>query len=189
MSNYYDLEGIQKQLSRELAEARALLAAWEAVTFPTKKDGKPFKVMSKNISGATYATGSFAMQACENRVTVSTWSNAVGYISDDFNAYEVVKYMTDKAKQAKIQNYQPKVSYLEQIYTYDLDDIKEAVAAKVEGFKARVARLENEIRVSEAAYIAFRDAYTAALAQLKKDSGARSDLYVAVRDTITARHR
>lgn len=186
MSNRYDLEGITNELRKELCQARALLEAWEKVTFPTKKDGSPFKNMSKNINGASYAQIGYASQPGEYGISVSTWSN--GYVSDEIKAYDLVKYLKDEAKKAKTQNYQPKVSYLEQVYTYDLDDIKQAVADRIEGIKANISRLEREIDNAEAAYIAFRDAYTAALSKLAQTAG-RSTLYIAVRDTVTAQYR
>lgn len=39
--NYYNLDGIQTQLKKRIAETAARLAAWEAVTFPTKKRRLP----------------------------------------------------------------------------------------------------------------------------------------------------
>lgn len=188
MSNRYNLEGITNELRGELSQARALLAAWEKVTFHTKKDGKPFKNMSKNIDGATYAPARFARQPCENWISVSAWANIGGYVSDEINAYEIIRYMKDESKLAKTQNYQPKISYLEQVYAYDLDDIKQAVSDHIEGLKGKIIRLENEIQNAESAYTAFRDAYAAALAKLA-ETGGRSTLYVAVRDTVIGQYR
>lgn len=45
MASYYNLDGIITELKKRNAEDRAKLEAWEAVTFPTKKDGKPFARM------------------------------------------------------------------------------------------------------------------------------------------------
>lgn len=188
MSNHHNLEGITKALRGELSQTCALLEAWEKVTFPTKKDGKPFKVMPKNIDGATYAQVSYATQPGEYSISVSAWANIGGYVCDGIKAYEMVKYMKDETKKAKTQNYQPKISYLEQVYAYDLDDIKQAVADRIEGLKAKAARLEKEIQNAEAAYLAFANAYVAALKKLEETVG-RSTAYIAVRDTVTAQYR
>lgn len=45
MSNYYNLEGIKTELNKRLSYEKSILQAWENVTFPTKKDGTPFKVI------------------------------------------------------------------------------------------------------------------------------------------------
>lgn len=54
MANYYNLDGVKKNIEKEIEANEKLLEVWEKVTFPIKKDGKPFATMSKNISGATY---------------------------------------------------------------------------------------------------------------------------------------
>ena len=123
--NFHNLDGIQTELKKRIAAQEARLAAWEAVTFPTKKDGSPFKVMSKNISGASYYMEAWAMQPGEYRLRVTTWADGSGYISSEIDVYCLVKYLPDENKRAKTQNYQPKLQYLEQVYTYDIDDIKE----------------------------------------------------------------
>ena len=59
---YYNVDDIKTNMKKDLAKAKAFCAAWQAVTFPTKKDGKPFSNMSKNISGAKYTMEQYAMQ-------------------------------------------------------------------------------------------------------------------------------
>lgn len=44
MANYYNLDGIKTQLNKNLSREKSLLEAWKKVTFPTKKDGTPFKM-------------------------------------------------------------------------------------------------------------------------------------------------
>ena len=39
----YQVENLKKEKERVLARYKALKKAWEVVTFPTKKDGTPFK--------------------------------------------------------------------------------------------------------------------------------------------------
>ena len=127
MSNYYNLDGIKTALKKDLVKKNALLAEWENVSFPTKKDGTPFKLMSKNISGATYFAETYAMQPGEYKLRVSCWADMNGYVSDEIDAHNLVRYLTDESMIAKTQNYQPKQTYLEQVYTYDIGDIKNAL--------------------------------------------------------------
>lgn len=192
MANLYNLDGIVTELRKRNAQDRAILAAWEAVTYPTKKDGKPFARMPQNISGAKYAAEAYALQPGEMAVTVSTWGAeyGVGYVSDDLHAYTIADCMTDTQK-AKPENLLPKVPGLKQIYRYDLDDIKAAIAARCDQLRERIAIRENQIEQAAEAYNAFKRAYSAALDQLaamtNKDFGGAT-LYQAILDTVTARY-
>ena len=48
------LDSIKRDLKDYIEENKASLEAWENVTYLTKKDGTPFKSMSKNFTNATY---------------------------------------------------------------------------------------------------------------------------------------
>lgn len=192
MANLYNLDGIVTELSKRNAQDRAILAAWEAVTFPTKKDGKPFARMAQNISGAKYAAEAYTLQPGEMAVTVATWGAdyGVGYVSDDLHAYTTADRMTDDQK-AKPENLLPKVPGLKQIYCFDLDDIKSAVAARCGQLREWIANRENQIKQAHAAYSTFYSAYGAALDQLAAMTNKDSDgatLYHAILDTVTARY-
>lgn len=192
MANLYNLDGIVTELKKINAQDRAILAAWEAVTYPTKKDGKPFARMAQNISGAKYAAEAYTMQPGEMAVTVTTWGAdyGVGYVSDDLHAYTTADRMTD-AQQGKPGNLLPKVPGLKQIYLFDLDDIKAAITARCDQLRERIATRENQIEQAAGAYYAFKRAYAAALDQLaaKTGKGTGSDtLYNAIKDTVTARY-
>lgn len=188
-NNYYNLDGIQTKLKEKITAAEARLAAWEAVTFPTKKDGTPFKTMSKNIAGASYYMEPWAMQPGEYRLRVTTWADGSGYISSEIDVYCLVKYLKDPAKIAKAQNYQPKIPYLEQVYTYDIEDIKDAVVNKIELLKKEIAHLRDALEKSSTAYFKFREAYRAAILQLEKDTdkNGNSTLYYMILDTVKER--
>lgn len=192
MANLYNLDGIVTELKKRNAQDRAILAAWEAVTYPTKKDGKPFARMAQNISGAKYAAEAYTLQPGEMKITVTTWGAdyGVGYVSDDLNAYTTADRMTD-AQQGKPGNLLPKVPGLKQIYLFDLDDIKAAIAARCDQLREWIATRENQIKQAHAAYSTFYAAYGAALDQLaamtSKDFGGAT-LYHAILDTVTARY-
>lgn len=188
MRNYYNLEGIQAELINRIAREKAILQAWQAVTFPTKKDGSPFKNMAKNISGARYYMDSTAWQPGEYKMSVYTWANGSGYVDSEIKAYEMIKYMKDKTKLAKSQNIQPKQTYLEQIYTYDLDDIKQAIANKISSLQAEIAELENQLAIAPEVFATFRNAYHAAIVELEASSrrSENSSLYYMILETVKA---
>ena len=189
MSNCYNLDGVKIELRKELNLARAYLAAWEAVQFVTKKDGTPFKLMSKNIVGATYCQQSFAMQAGENILRVTCFSEGYGYTHDEIPAYTFVKYLNDDEMKAKTQNYMPKETLLHQVYRFDLDDIKKAVAARVEHFRKSISALEWQIENADYVYNKFKVAYSEAVHALAQGSrkGVDSRLYYAVFETVKER--
>lgn len=168
----YNLDEIKTTMKKDIARYSALAEAWERVTFPTKKDGKPFANMAKNIDGAKYTLESYAMQAGEYELTVYTQAPVCGYIHDSIKAYELVRYLKDESKIEKKDNYLPKQSYLEQVYRFDLEDIKKAVADRAEYFREYVADLEKQLAAVDGIFHAFRDAFAAALSQLEKDTAA-----------------
>lgn len=187
--NYYNLDGIITQLNKRIEETEAKLEAWKAVNFPTKKDGTPFKQMSKNISGATYYVESWAMQPGEYRLRVNTWSKTSGYVSDDIGAHDLVKYIKDEHKKSKTENYMPKQAYLEQVYVYDLEDIKEAIKNRINYFEIHLISLKEQREKASEIYKNFVSAYKAALSQLEKDANKNEDstLYYMVLDTVKER--
>ena len=105
MAGKYNLDEIKTEIKKDMARNSAFIEAWERVTFPTKKDGKPFAVMSKNISGAKYTLESYAMQPGEYELTVYTHAPACGYIYDTIKAHELIRYMKDEKMIAKTKNY------------------------------------------------------------------------------------
>lgn len=189
-TEYYNLDAIQTQLKKDIAINQAYIAAWEKVTFPTKKDGKPFAILSKNIDGAKIAPVSYAMQPGENELTVYTFCNAAGYVHDSINCYELVRYLKDEKMLAKTENYQPKSTYLEQVYTFDIDDIKQAVADRIKYLKEYVADLEKQLEKSKKVFDAFRAAYDSAVKTLQAETSefSHKDLYYAVFDCVKNRY-
>lgn len=190
MSEYYNLDAIKTGLDRDIDINTAYLNAWKKVSFPTKKDGKPFAVMSKNIDGAKYTLESYAMQPGEYELTVYTRCSSAGYVHDTIKAYEIVRYLKDAEMLAKTQNYQPKQTYLEQVYTYDIDDIKKAVARRIEYLESYIEDLKNQKIAADRIFNNFRTAYENAMKQLETDCKPfmHNDLFYAVRDCVKNRY-
>lgn len=190
----YNYDGIKTMLEKELSKEKTLLAAWENVTFPTKKDGTPFANMSKNFDGAKYSAASYQMQPGENVLTVYAHDEKNGYISESIDCHNLVKYLKDKKQIAKTENYMPKIPYLEQVYRFDMEDIKEAVTARIEHHKKRIVSLKRQIAISQDVFMAFKTAYGDAVKALENACGndeaygTGNDLYYAVLDTVKERY-
>ena len=190
------INDIKKKLEKEIDDATAFLNAWTAVTFPTKKDGKPFANMSKNINGAKYTLENYAMQPGEYRLTVYTHCPSSGYIHDTIDCYELVRYLTDDDKIKKISNYMEKSPYLEQVYKYDIDDIKKAVADRIKYHEKRIQSLDEQLVRVEKAYNDFDTAYGEILDKLQNAcdtddiaySNGRNDIFYAIKDAVIKSH-
>lgn len=182
----YNLNGIIGNIEKEIDREESILTAWEKVTFPTKKDGKPFAQMGKNISGARYNLESYAMQPGEYELSITAWSKMQGYVSDTIKAHNLVKYLKSDAMAAKTENYMPKQPYLEQVYKYDLDDIKTAVSDRITRGRERVTALKRQKEIAETAYNKFLHAYQTALKNLVTDAGKaeESTLYYNILETV-----
>lgn len=187
MSNYYNLDGIKTELNKRLSYEKSILKAWENVTFPTKKDGTPFKVMSKNFDGAKMYHDDIAWHDYEKKLKVGTFDNLNGYIDESISCYEMVKY-TDKSMLEKTENIMPKEPMLEQIYVYDLDDIKEEIQETINRHKENIVSLEKQIDQAEKAYNDFVEAYRKAIQELEENAGKETSLFYAVRDTVKTRY-
>ena len=195
MSNYYNLDGIKTELKKNIAKDKAFLKEWEKVTFPTKKDGTPFAVMSKNINGAKYQSILYSMQPGENELAIVVFCKEMGngYIQDSIDVYELVKYLKDEKKIEKHNNYMPKVSYLEQVYKYDIEDIKEAVTNRINYLKDRILSLTSQLDNVDYCYNEFKKSYSKALKELENNciiagnvgfSEKRNDMYYMILDTV-----
>lgn len=175
MEHRTNLEDITKKLNKELAEHEYFMELWQGVSYPTKKNGEPFAILSKNIEGATVKAKDFAYYAYEKELRVGGFCNGCGYIFDSINLYWHTRYM--KNAPTKTQNY-----IEDDLYVLDLDDIKEAVKERTEYHRAHAETLRKQIKNAEKAYTDFYKAYHKALEKLAKDTDkdADSSLYWAV---------
>lgn len=196
MSRFYNLEDIKKDLAKELELAKAFKQAWEAVTYPTKKDGTPFANMTKNIQGAKYGLEPLALQSGEYQLTLTVRTDKAGYRNDAIPAYELVKYLTKEEQIAKTQNYMPEQHYLERVYRYDLDDIKAAVKERIDYYAMRIVSLKKQLERADSAYNSFKAAYADAMKKLEATcatddpafTGSKNDLFYAVKETVVERY-
>lgn len=188
MSSYYNLEGIKTELNKRLSYEKSILQAWENITFPTKKDGTPFKVMSKNFENAKFYNDITAWHDYEKKLKVGTFDDFNGYIDESISCYEMVKYITDKSMLEKTGNIMPKEPMLEQVYVYDLDDIKKEIQKTINRHKENIVSLEKQINQAEKAYNDFVEAYRKAIHELEENAGKKTSLFYAVRDTVKARY-
>ena len=153
----YTIENLKKEKERDLAKYIAFKAAWENVAFPTKKDGTPFKNLSKNFSGAKYYIGAYSITNCNYMLTVDAiaeYNNGTTeYISDDIYCSENLKYI--KNVKIKPENIRKQGAYVENQYLYDFEEIKTVLIPKrIEYYEKRIKELEDELSQFESVVLA-----------------------------------
>lgn len=167
----YNANDIRKELEHDLEKALRLKAAWESVTYPTKKDGTPFALMAKNFGGATYRPSKYASRDGENELEVHAQSDTCGWITDTLACYANADDLTDTQK-SKPENLMPKTPIWKQLYRYDLNDIKTRVLQRIDYLDKYCTELRGDLA-------RLNDAYNVYLAALAK---ARTELYAQLTD-------
>lgn len=71
------LEQIKRDLEKDIVKNKSKLETWKRVTYLTKKDGSPYKIMAKNFENAKYGTrfNTFYLEIsceCNNETGTST---------------------------------------------------------------------------------------------------------------------
>lgn len=165
----YKIENLKKEKEKILAQYIALKNAWENVTFPTKKDGTPFKSLAKNFSGARYYIGAYSITNCNYMLTVDTiakYNNGTTeYISDDIYCSENLKYMKDPINPDNIRKQSVCV---EDQYLYDLNEIKNIlIPRRIKYYADQIHKLEAELQDFDKLAVAVDET----IKQLKNDNG------------------
>lgn len=142
----YKLEKIKEELTRSLARDQEILRLWEAVEYKTKKDGQPFKLVSKSFENAKYRKASYGNYYI---LEVSSISSDLGYINDWVRLEE---YRTKK-----------KIT--------DVEKIKEMIEKKKRYFRNEIMKEKSRLNKLDHAFVEFETAYTKALGQLTYDLG------------------
>lgn len=125
MISEYKYRQINADLERDLVKNKALLEAWQNVTFITAKNGKPFKNIAKNIIGADVSKRTFATQSYQKELYVAVQTPTLGYVRDGIDLYETI----DRSN----ENYfsKPQNINSDNVYILDLDDVKDCVENKI----------------------------------------------------------
>lgn len=168
MDIYYNTKSMKEELTKQIERRMAIMTAWQNVTFPTKKDGTRFSVLSKNIEGAKLEKHSYSIVPGALEITVYTHCNAYGYINDSLSCYIQTKYIpaTDP-RRMKTQNIK-KIYPMEEMYFYDIDDIQQAIKTRVEYLKKQISDTKKQIAATDKAYNQFKKDYENAVAKLHK---------------------
>ena len=128
------LNSIKRDLKDYIEENKALLEAWERVTYLTKKDGTPFKSMSKNFNNAIYKR------------------------KESFRGYilEVDTKFTPNHRRSYFRNY---IDCCNKDNPNTLEEIKQKVSKEIESKKRFIKSLEKRLEIIDYAYEEFSKSY------------------------------
>lgn len=73
---------------------------------------------------------------------------------------------------------------MEQVYKFDLEDIKEAVNNRIEYLKGYVESLKKQLEIADKAYAGFRKVYEDAMAVLDNVTETKKDEYSFLKSSI-----
>lgn len=125
------LDSIKRDLKDYIEENKASLEAWENVTYLTKKDGTPFKSMSKNFTNATYKR------------------------KESFRGY-ILEVDTKFTKNRYFRNY---IDCGNKDNPNTLEEIKQKVSEEIESTKRFIKSLEKRLEIIDYAYEEFSKSY------------------------------
>lgn len=180
----YNLDGIITELKKRLDWYESACAAWKKVEFVTKKDGKPFTILSKNIRNATIRVNEYSLVSGSKKIGICTWTKYQGWITDDFALNENVRYLKYDFMLAKKENYMPKEPCLEEQYMFDLEDIKFFVSERIKNYENQIEILKEEIRIAGECYTDFKNKYADLMKEFNEKLQGKSDLFYLIKDTV-----
>lgn len=184
MANCYNLDGVKKSIEKEIDRCQCMKKAWEKVTFPTKKNGEPFAIMTKNFENVIYNGDTHLNQGYKGKVLNPTlkicfYTGLSGYCKDELFLYEYVKYMDNNKFIGKREK-----NTFNGIYIYDLEDIKQAVKNKIDYLEKYINSLNRQLEIADNAYNTFKEAYKNAIEVLNNATETTENTYNMLKSNI-----
>lgn len=148
------LEQIKIDLEKDITDNTAKIKAWEKVTYPTKKDGSAFKIMSKNFDGAEYRKMYHDSDSlCLQTSIECNTNNSQYWVYDNIHCGDKFKEDT-------------------------LDEIKEKVLERIEYLQNNIDSLKHQLEIVENAYTEFERSYKDMCEHLKESVGTNNYGYI-----------
>lgn len=160
MSNINNYEDIRKNIQETIWYYDGRIKMWEAVKFPTKKDGTPFKVLSKNFDGAQIGAYHVVEGWANPYLTVNGYVKRYGNSGDAYDYYDsdhmeihVTKY-NDRLPAHNDEREVRRNEWGTDIEIMTLDEIKSEIQNRIEMFKRHKAEAEEALAMSEEKFLA-----------------------------------
>ena len=123
MKNEYIYKKAIEECNKRIENATALRAELNKIGFTTKKDGKPFKNIEKNITGAHIWHVSYLPKSCKH-ICLSAYVN--GRYIDDLIA--LFKLVPDGYEQLTVEEVKEQIDRLNKSYTRVIVEEKRNIA-------------------------------------------------------------
>lgn len=143
------LEQIKRDLEKDIVKNKSKLETWKRVTYLTKKDGSPYKIMAKNFENAKYGTrfNTFYLEiSCECN-------------NNQYKVYDDI-FCGNKFQE------------------YTLEKIKEKVIERIEYLKNRIKSQEYQLMIIDSVYEEFEQSYHDMCTRLKDACGTNQFGYI-----------
>lgn len=181
---------IEEALKKEIAITKAIIEAWKNVRFVTKKDGTSFKNLSRNIENAYLFNESYHIKNVENKLRVFTRRkhNEGFYCEDVIDCYRSTQYWNDERIKTKPNNIVSGIYHYD-IYVFDIEDIKNAVAERIKDKEEYLDSLMNQLMNLNNAFNNFYNGYSNLIDKLKKETFCKdifgTKAYYMILDDVT----
>jgi len=151
MDKIRNYEDVRNQLLDSIFYYECRIKMWESVKFPTKKDGTPFKVLSKNFDGAKIGTYYPVEDWATPYLSVSgSFEKPNGY--NDFQQDHMEIYVSQYNKRLPEHNEEREIRTSDWGSNHEimtLEEIKSEIQHRIEEFKRGKARAEKALEMSE----------------------------------------
>ena len=184
---FYNLEDIKKHLEQLKAEHRAKVEAWQNVTIEKKKNGEEFAQLGKALKNARFSYPFYESDKMHPQIEIYTRANNKS-IQDTIEIYGTLKDAPEKEQDHETR----RNGWQYPIYIFTFDEIREAIASRIEWHKNKIEDFAEQEKRAKKAYTQYQKAIANAEKQLKENCGIsgngaplyNNSLYYAIKESI-----
>lgn len=148
------LEQIKMDLEEDIARNKYRVEAWKNITYLTKKNGSPYKIMAKNFENAKYGKLYRSLDSVYLEVSIEFNRN-----DNRYKVYDEI-FCGNKFQE------------------YTLEKIKEKVIERIEYLKNRIKSQEYQLMIIDSIYEEFEQSYHDMCTRLKDACGTNQYGYI-----------
>lgn len=174
-------EDIKKTLGKYIRENEKKIELWENVQRVHKKDGTDFANFGKNFTGCKVEQKNYSTYN-DKELIVSDWAVGSGYIHDEIDIRQLVKYSTLRPAEDRIQ----KIAYLEPFFYITPDEAEVLIKERIEKLRSLNAGYQYQLDQVDKVFSRFKYDIDNALQFLKDRAGKNSVLYYEAREYMKA---
>ena len=151
-------EDVRKRLRETIDYYDRRIKLWENVTFPTKKDGTPFKVFSKNFDGASIGAYTPVEDWAHPYLTVAGFfKEEDGRQTYEKDHMEIFVNPYNKRLPQHSEDRETRPGWGCDIEIMTLDEVKSEISALIKRYKVLKKESEDMMAISEEKFNAVRE--------------------------------